>query len=178
VSYYLHRVARNILLFYRVARYRRQFDECGPGFEPLGEFVIANEGTLEVGRNFVVRSFAYQPVQLRVGKQGHLTIGDHVVINQGARISCTSGIVIGNNCLIGDEVLIMDSDWHGVGDRATRTEAVTIHNDVWLATRAVVLRGVTLGEGCVVAAGAIVSRSVAPFTLVAGVPAQPIRKLN
>jgi acetyltransferase-like isoleucine patch superfamily enzyme len=80
--------------------------------------------------------------------------------------------------MIGDEVLIMDTDWHGVGDQPARTEPVIIQNGVWLASRAVILRGVTLGEGCIVAAGAVVTRSVEPFTVVAGVPAQAIRKLN
>ncbi len=178
VNYYLSKAARKFLHVWRVGRYRHHFDECGSGFDPQGKVVIVNEGTLRVGRNFTMRSFAFQPIQIRIGREGNLTIGDVVIINQGARINCSKEIVIGNHCQIGDEVIIMDNDWHGVGERLTRTESTKINDNVWIATRAIILRGVTLGEGCVVAAGAVVTRPVDAFTLVGGVPAQPIRMLN
>ncbi len=53
---------------------------------------------------------------------------------------------------------------------------IVIGNDVWIATNAVVLSGVTIGDGAVVAAGAIVTRDVPPYTIMAGVPARPVRR--
>ena len=73
----------------------------------------------------------------------------------------------------------MDSDFHAVGDLDApgKSAPITIEDDVWLATRAVVLKGVTVGRGAVVATGAVVTKDVPPYTLVAGVPARPIRTL-
>ena len=62
-------------------------------------------------------------------------------------------------------------------DDGGKTAPIHIGDDVWLATRAIVLRGVTIGDGAVVAAGAVVTRDVPERTLVAGVPARRIRSL-
>lgn len=169
---------RTVTRFWRNARYRPSFNECGPGFDPQGKIIIVNEGTLVAGQNLSIRSAAYRPVEIRVRPHARLILGDNVFLNLGVRIGCSAEIVIGDSCLIGDEVLIFDSDFHGVGDRPTRTESVHIHNRVWIAARAIILRGVTLGEGCIVAAGSVVTHSVDPFTVVAGVPAKPVRKLQ
>ncbi|MBN4056316.1 hypothetical protein JYT20_01205 [Rhodothermus sp. AH-315-K08] len=74
----------------------------------------------------------------------------------------------------------MDCDFHGVENRASpgKTSPIVIEDDVWLATRATILRGVRIGRGAVVAAGAVVTKDVEPYTLVAGVPAKQIRKLS
>jgi phosphonate metabolism protein (transferase hexapeptide repeat family) len=68
-----------------------------------------------------------------------------------------------------------DSDDHGFFDWR-RADKVTVGHDVWIGHAAIVLPGVTIGHGAVVAAGAVVSRDVEPYTVVAGVPARPIRR--
>ena len=74
----------------------------------------------------------------------------------------------------------MDSDHHLVSNRKELGQAkpIIIEDDVWMATRTMVLKGVTIGKGAVVAAGAVVTKDVEPYTMVAGVPAKFIRKLN
>ena len=74
----------------------------------------------------------------------------------------------------------MDGDFHGVDDRAEpgKSDAIIIGDNAWLATRSMVLKGVKIGEGATVAAGAVVTKDVAPYTLVGGVPAKLIRKLQ
>jgi maltose O-acetyltransferase len=86
---------------------------------------------------------------------------------------------IGNRVQIANWVSIMDGDFHGLAerDRPPPPEAVHIEDDVWIATRATVLKGVTIGRGAVVAAAAVVTRDVEPYTLVAGVPARPVRRI-
>ncbi len=178
VSTRLRRGRDRLLLWWRRARYQPHFTRCEPGFAPLGTLIIRNEGTLNAGHNLTIRSFRHQPVEITVGKDGTLSFGNDVFLNQGVRIGCRASVQIGDDCLIGDEVLILDSDWHGVGNRLTRTEPVLIEAHVWIAARATILRGVTLGEGCIVAAGAVVTHSVDAYTLVGGVPARPLRRLQ
>ena len=76
--------------------------------------------------------------------------------------------------------LVMDTDFHAIGDHTQPGRAcpVVIEDDVWLAARVVVLKGVTIGRGAVVAAGAVVTKDVPPYTLVGGVPAKFIRALE
>lgn len=64
----------------------------------------------------------------------------------------------------------------GQGRRWNRGHAASIGNDVWIGTNAVILRGVSVGDGAVVAAGAVVTKDVEPYTIVGGIPAKPLRK--
>jgi maltose O-acetyltransferase len=74
----------------------------------------------------------------------------------------------------------MDSDFHGLveRDKPEPPAPIVIEDDVWLAVRCTVLKGVRIGRGAVVAAGAVVVSDVAPWTLVAGVPARPVKTLR
>ena len=95
-------------------------------------------------------------------------------INNDVRISCFSSITIGEDVAIGPGVAIRDSDNHGTagGSAAKRADRVVLGDHVWVGMRATLLPGVTIGDGAVVAAGAVVNRDVPPATLVAGVPAR------
>ncbi len=83
--------------------------------------------------------------------------------------------MIGDNVSVSPEVTILTAQ-HRVDDPEFRVEnrRVVIEDHVWIGTRATILPGVTLGRGCVVAAGAVVTRDVAPFVIVGGVPARPV----
>jgi len=102
-------------------------------------------------------------------------IGNHSVINQKCRLDNRGGITIGENVSISSEVCILTAD-HDLqsSDFTGRTRPVIIEDYVFIGTRATILSGVTLGKGSAVAAGAVVTKSVPPFTIVAGVPAKPI----
>jgi maltose O-acetyltransferase len=76
----------------------------------------------------------------------------------------------------------MDADGHALAPElrhqsAGATDVVTIEDNVWIGSRVIILKGVTLGAGCVVGAGSVVTRSVPPRTVVAGNPARSIRTL-
>lgn len=106
---------------------------------------------------------------------GALTIGDDVYVNRDVNIAVFAGLVIGNRCRFGERVSIHDEDHlTGPGDRY-RVSPVRIGNDVWLGANAVVLRGVSIGDGAVVAAGSVVRGDVPPGALAAGVPARVVR---
>lgn len=118
--------------------------------------------------------------QLYADRGAELIIGEGTFINTACIVSASNRIVIGKNCQIANQVIIMDGDFHGVDDRseAGKSGEINIGDNAWLATRCMVLKGVTIGEGATVAAGSVVTKDVAPYTLVGGVPAKLIRKLQ
>jgi acetyltransferase-like isoleucine patch superfamily enzyme len=109
---------------------------------------------------------------------GYLDIGDNVFINYGSSLVSSAYVRIGNDCLIGTHVTVMDCDFHRVEDKAwdTTGEPIVIEDRVWLGNRSMVLKGVRVGHDSVVAAGSVVTHDVEPRTLVAGVPAKVIRR--
>ena len=76
-----------------------------------------------------------------------MTIGDRVFLNEGVRIACSCEVRIGDGCQIGDESVILDNDFHAEGEGRPKIAPIILEEDVWLATRVIVLRGVTIGEG-------------------------------
>jgi acetyltransferase-like isoleucine patch superfamily enzyme len=106
-------------------------------------------------------------------------LGERVFINTGATVVANHSIVVGDDCLIGDLVAIFDTDFHLLEpSRPIRTAPVRLGANVWVGRSATILPGVTIGDHAVIAAGSIVTGDVPPKTLVAGVPARPIRTLN
>jgi len=118
--------------------------------------------------------------QLSAGPRALIDIGENTFINSGAIITSRRHIRIGKNCHIANQVIMMDDDFHAVYARGSRSgkEAIIVGDNVWIATRAMILKGVTIGEGAVVAAGAVVTKDVPAYTLVAGVPAKVIKYLD
>ena len=103
-------------------------------------------------------------------------LGDRTVINFGCLLDGRiHPIHIGADVSIGPEaaILTLGHDPQSPGF-ANRGGEVNIGDRVWIAYRAIILPGVTIGEGAVVAAGAVVTRDVAPFTVVAGIPARQV----
>ena len=110
----------------------------------------------------------------------NITIGDNSIINYQCCIDGRGGsVIIGNNVDIAPEVNIWtlshdpDSPNHDV-----KPGNVVVENYAWLANRVIVLPGVTIGEGSVVAAGSIVTKDTKPYSLYAGTPARYIRDLK
>jgi galactoside O-acetyltransferase len=124
---------------------------------------------------------------------GVITIGDRTFIGR-SQIICHSRIQIGSEVLISWGVTIIDHDshslfWnHRVSDvlnwangkknwRVVQKSPVTIEDRVWIGFNAIILKGVTIGEGAVVGAGTVVTKNVPPFSIVAGNPARVVREL-
>ena len=112
-----------------------------------------------------------------------LEIGDHAFIGRGVEFDLMQKISIGNHALIAPRCFITDHT-HGVSATARIDEQqcvagpVVIGNDVWLGAGTVVLLGVTIGDGAVVGANSVVTKDVAPMTIVAGAPARLLGKRN
>lgn len=115
-----------------------------------------------------------------VGCPKNLFVGDSSAIGLGCYLSCLDRVTIGNRVLMGPSVMIFTSNhiWNpevctyfGQGEVLA---PVTIGDDAWIGARAIILPGVVIGKGCTVAAGAVVTRSTADYSIVAGVPAVQI----
>lgn len=104
-----------------------------------------------------------------------LSIGTCSTVNQKCRLDSRGGITIGDNVSISAEVCILSAE-HDIqaADFAGVNEPVIIEDFVFIGTRALILPGVTIGRGAVVAAGAVVTKDVEPYTVVGGVPAKKI----
>lgn len=113
-----------------------------------------------------------------LGGSGRIDIGDRVFLNSGAVVLSETNVVIEDDAGLASDVYISDSDHHALADRLLRQAPVRIGQGAWVATRAVVLAGVQIGSRAVVAAGAVVNCDVPEDTLVAGVPAKPVRLIE
>ncbi|HVA59669.1 MAG TPA: acyltransferase [Mycobacteriales bacterium] len=109
---------------------------------------------------------------------GKIRIGDRVFINSGVVLFSVLEVSVGDDVAIANEAYITDTDSHGVAGRPARSEPIRIGDGTWIGARAIVLPGVSIGSRCVVAAGAVVSRSMPADSLIAGNPARVVRELD
>ena len=159
--------------------YLRDVDAVGSGVRAIGEPRIENLGFMSIGAHSLVRSVNV-PVELATEVGARLEIGWSCMLNYGVSIGCTRSISIGHRCRLGPYVMVVDSAFHELYDRDKRPESqpVVLENDVWIGAKASVLPGVRIGRASVVGAGSVVTKDVPPYTVVAGVPAVPIKKLD
>ena len=127
----------------------------------------------------VDESFAFfPPFYTDCGK--NITIGKNVFLNMGCKFQDQGGIFIADGSLIGHNVVLATLN-HAMdpADRATMIPApIHIGKRVWIGANATVLPGVTIGDGAIVAAGAVVTKDVPENTVVGGVPARVMRKIG
>jgi acetyltransferase-like isoleucine patch superfamily enzyme len=108
-------------------------------------------------------------------RRSGVRIGRNSQISRNCTIDVRGGLTIGDNVSISpDATILTASKMPNHPGFAGGTAAVRIEDHVWIGTRAMVLPGVTLGRGAVVAAGSVVARDVPPMAIVAGVPAKPV----
>ena len=139
----------------------------------------------------------YGGCSFSIGAKGSCSVGNFTLLN-GALVMAEERIEIGSHCLISWNVGIADSDFHPLApaqriidahaiapffkDRPPRPEIrtapVIISDNVWIGMNAVILKGVTIGENSVVAAGAVVTKSVPANVVVAGNPAVITKQLD
>jgi len=171
----------NKLYYEPLLRYR--CDSVGKGLKTDGDIpLIEGSGKIIIGDN------------VRIGPQGAwfltrnlydsplLVIGNNTSINYRTVISVEQRVEIGENCLIAEETKIFDNNSHGLSyenrDMSKDDVApIIIEDHAWIGMNSIILKGVTIGKGAVVAAGSIVTKDVPPMTLVAGNPARIIRRI-
>lgn len=151
--------------------------------------LINGQGTIKIGRknNF---GFKIAPmlgdgailIQART-PWAKITIGENNTSSNNTSIVATDSITIGHRCQIGDFVAIYDTDFHEINP-ATRSDSkgkcspVHIGNNVWLGSRVMVLKGVTIGDNSVVAAMSVCTKSLPANCVAAGCPARVIKTID
>jgi len=146
-------------------------------FHTIRNFCYRSAG-MKIGKNSTIHMWAnfFEPKNIRIGED--TKIGDHAFLDGRAPL------IIGNHTDIASYVMIYNSE-HDLEDPYFKAilEPVEIGDYVFIGPRAIVLPGVKIGKGAVVAAGAVVTKDVQDFVIVGGVPAKPIgerknKKLN
>ena len=112
-------------------------------------------------------------------EQPRIFIGQQCYLNRYTMIDAHQRIEFGQRCMVGPFCYITDSDHQSAPGQPVVSQPmvsapVKIGDDVWIGAHACLLKGVTIGQGAVIGAGAVVTRDVPPFARVAGVPAKPI----
>lgn len=164
---------------------RPHFERFGKGhafMKPWNVEVFG--GPVEIGNFATVIATRDQRIRLSVWSvqegMGRITIGSYCLICPGVRISSGSRITIGDNCMMASGVYITDADWHGIYDRAGfgKTLPVSISDNVWIGDRAMICKGVSIGENTIIGAGSVVVNSVPANVIAAGNPARALRALD
>lgn len=177
----LKAIYREPLLRYRCAK-------VGSRLHLEGEIpLIIGNGRIELGNNVVIGRRNTWVVGLKGSTGAELIVGDDVSINYATLISVMKSVRIGAHTLIASNVQIYDNGSHPLepgrrlrNDSITLDEAspVVIGHNVWIASGAIILAGVEIGDHSIVGAGAVVTKSVPPRVVVAGNPARIVRTLE
>jgi len=158
--------------------YLRKCQKVGTMVTVSRKPLLVNKGYIELGDSVRVWS-SINRAKIFVEKGGILKVGENSRIN-GAHISVSQQMEIGKNVRIAPYVVIIDDDYHDIQDHFAETSKkgnIVIEDDVWLAMSCKILKGVRIGKGSVVATGAVVTKDVPPYTVVAGVPAKVIKNI-
>ena len=113
-----------------------------------------------------------------------ISVGSFVGVNNGLLVIAAESVMIGNRCLIGKDVQILDFDEHGVAPDERRTTVghvspVVIGDNVWIGNNAILLKGVRIGENAIIAAGSVVTGGEYPGgSIIGGNPARVIGNVN
>ncbi|GGA63246.1 putative lipopolysaccharide biosynthesis O-acetyl transferase WbbJ [Flavobacterium palustre] len=154
-------------------------------------FDIRNRRFIKIGRRFTA-GFGCRIEAFPLDKNDEycITIGDNVQINDYVHIGAVGNITIGNNVLMASKIYISDHN-HGNYDdlisdhpmsipeeRKAICKPVVIGDNVWLGESVCILPGITIGEGCIVGALSVVTKSIPPYSIAAGNPAKVVKKYD
>lgn len=155
----------------------RRLGHLGAGaFIESGVDFLRHSEAISVGSRAIVKSGARL---CPTNTSASISIGEWTTVGYHTHIFATSRIQVGANCLIAPFCYLVDAN-HGIRrgalirEQTMSTAPIEIADDVWLGAGVTVLAGVTIGRGAVVSAGSVVSADVAPYAIVAGVPAVQI----
>ncbi len=138
---------------------------------PVGRITIGPRVTLHPD---VVFDFEAAPP----GTTPEITIGESTAIGDRTEIHCGHKVTIGKQVAISWDVIFLESDYHAIGGGDGVSRPIIIEDGVWIGTRCIILKGVTIGENSVIGAGSVVTKSIPANSIAAGNPARVIRTIE
>jgi len=151
---------------------KRRRLNIGVGCEFLSPKTILFENFVGIGKNSFFSA-----------EGGIIRVGEHTTFNMNVHInaSCGGKILIGNNCLIGPNVVMRSADHRFekpnilIREQGHIARDIFIDEDVWLGSNVIILGGVHIGRGSIIGAGAVVTRDIPPMAIAVGIPAKVIK---
>jgi len=159
--------------------YLRKVSHKGNLLSVRGRPLIVNKGEMHLGDEVRVWS-SINRAKIFVDKGAVLKVGTNSRIN-GVHISASYRVEIGKNVRMAPYTIIIDNDFHKVDDHFSDGGArkpIIIEDDVWITMNCMIMKGVHIGRGAVIAAGAVVTKDVPAYSVAGGVPAKVIRKIK
>jgi acetyltransferase-like isoleucine patch superfamily enzyme len=166
-----------------------KFRNLGSNAIVHGNFMVKNPSYMNVGKNFLsLNNLRLEAWDDHLGERFHpeLVIGDDVVFNCDCHIGCINKVVIGNNVLLASRIYISDHSHGEVNKDALKLPPnqrslfskgpVVIEDNVWIGEGVCILPGVTVGRNSIIGANAVVTKTVPPNSVVAGIPARVINQ--
>lgn len=143
--------------------------------------VMQGADTMSFGANVSIGSISFFSAE-----NGKITVGSKTSFNRNVHINASvcGEIKIGDNCLFGPNVVLRTADHRfenadiPIREQGHICKNITIEDDVWIGANVVVVGGVSIGQGAVVGAGAVVTKDISAFAVVGGVPARLIKYRN
>lgn len=166
--------AKLVNRYLRGLTFRLKCNECGDRLKVAGKINVSRTKNTKIvlGNNVML----YQNVSMFLDKPNAIIkIGDKTYVNRRTEIMCKEKVSIGSNCAISWDVSITDTDYHSI-DGKPDIKPVIIGDNVWIGCKSTILKGVTIGNGAVVAANSVVVKDVPANTLVGGNPARVLRE--
>jgi acetyltransferase-like isoleucine patch superfamily enzyme len=166
-------------------------DVTGSGVELWGDIDKRTPGgRIEIGAGSRVEGVLVTEIAT-----SKLTVGRNTLVGPATIVDCVQEITIGDDVLISYQCILSDSDNHSLDHRKRKNDLerwrtgthdwsdvakspIRIGRGAWIGARVLILKGVTIGEGAIVGMGSVVTKDVAPFTVVAGNPARLIKELE
>ena len=184
--YWLKRLVSKFVNLYVYYHLVPQFESLGEKANFMGAKYVDIFGTgINIGKSATFVATSDSNIRLttwNLGEfDGKIFADDYCLFTPGIRIAAASEIKIGKGCMFANGSYISDADWHGIYKRAEpvgSTKRVELKDNVWICDRAVVGKGVTIGENSIVAAGAIVVKDVPDNVIVGGNPSKIIKELD
>lgn len=172
----INEIISEVIKILRGMLFKKKFNKCGKLLRVSKKVrVLRKNCNIEIGHKVQL----YREVKLSAwgtDQKSYIKIGNNTSIGDRTEIHSGKEVIIGNDCNISWDVVIMDRDYHKLNSQKEIYKPVHIKDKVWIGCKAVIVKGVTIGEGAVVAAGSVVTKDVPCNTLVAGNPAKVIQE--
>lgn len=195
VSVFYYRNVNSIMSFIKsefISEWnKKKINTCGKGSTIGRNLNVMGGEYISIGKNTIIdnnTSITAWPIYFEQSFNPTIIIGDNCGIGERSHITSINSITIGNGVLLGKNVLITDNA-HGSNTPIQQSiipsmrpliskGAVVIEDNVWIGQNSCILPGVTIGYGAIVAANSVVTKNIDANTIVAGVPAKIIKKIN